>query len=181
VNERGPFSLYDWLKYCPSCGKEVPRGEDPWQLTCPHCGFRWFLNPVVGVAGLLHDGAGQILLTRRAKDPAKGMLDFPGGFADPGERAEECLRREVREEIGLPLGTMTYLTSWPNRYRYADVTYTTMDLIFAAEVDRAANHSVDLDEVSALEWHDAATLDPEQLSFPSLRRALRLWRAETVD
>lgn len=47
------------------------------------------------VAGLIFNEKGQLLLTIRAKDPGKGLLDLPGGFVDMGENADQALRREI--------------------------------------------------------------------------------------
>lgn len=43
----------------------------------------------------------KVLLLERAVEPAEGMLDFPGGFIEPGESLEAGLVREIKEEIGL--------------------------------------------------------------------------------
>lgn len=54
------------------------------------------LNP--GVAALIHDAEGRILLQRRSDD---GSWSLPAGAVDPGERPAEALIREVYEETGL--------------------------------------------------------------------------------
>jgi ADP-ribose pyrophosphatase YjhB (NUDIX family) len=49
-------------------------------------------------AVIFDEGRAKVLLTRRADD---GLWCIPGGAMEAGESAEECCRREVREETGL--------------------------------------------------------------------------------
>lgn len=52
-------------------------------------------------AGIVWDGS-QVLIARRNDDDHQGGLwEFPGGKRHPGETLEECLRREMLEEIAL--------------------------------------------------------------------------------
>jgi 8-oxo-dGTP diphosphatase len=44
---------------------------------------------------------GKILLIKRAAEPFKGQWALPGGRIDDGETAEDCLKREMKEETGL--------------------------------------------------------------------------------
>jgi 8-oxo-dGTP pyrophosphatase MutT (NUDIX family) len=61
------------------------------------------LNPVAfGVAGVILDGQGQILLVRQTY---MAGWRLPGGGIGRGEPAEAALRRELREEVGLSGGT----------------------------------------------------------------------------
>jgi len=56
----------------------------------------------VAAALIVHEG--RYLLTRRKTDVHLGGLwEFPGGKREPGESLEECLRRELREEVGIEI------------------------------------------------------------------------------
>jgi mutator protein MutT len=53
------------------------------------------------VAAAIVFRAGKLLITRRRlHDPLGGLWEFPGGKRESGETFEECLRRELREELG---------------------------------------------------------------------------------
>ena len=156
------------FRFCPRCGAAVTPSSP---LTCGACGLRYYFNPTVAAAAYLFDDAGRALLIRRAKDPAAGKLAVPGGFIDIGETAEEGLRREVCEEVGLEAGPLRYLGSWTNQYHYAGVTYPVVDLIFAATALRPES-ALPLDAVAGLEWRAPADIDAAELAFPSLKSAL---------
>ena len=58
--------------------------------------------PVVEVAAGLVFRAGKLLIAQRFKDAhVGGMWEFPGGKREPSETFDECLGRELKEELGI--------------------------------------------------------------------------------
>src|SRR5688572_20394930 len=114
----------DLFRHCPRCGTVRPDADVGLvPLRCGSCGLVYYFNPTVAAAAWVRDADGRVLLVRRAHDPAKGTFAIPGGFVDMGETAEDGLRRETREEVGLEITAIAFLTSFPNRYLYRDVSY----------------------------------------------------------
>ena len=57
---------------------------------------------VIEVAAGLVFRCGKLLIAQRLKEAhAGGMWEFPGGKREPAETYEECLRRELKEELGI--------------------------------------------------------------------------------
>lgn len=60
------------------------------------------LPVVYVVAAVFQNAKHEILLIQRPKNkPMAGLWEFPGGKIEPGEKPEEALVRELREEIAL--------------------------------------------------------------------------------
>jgi 8-oxo-dGTP diphosphatase len=57
--------------------------------------------PRIGVAGVVFDEAGRVLLVERGKPPAEGQWTVPGGSLERGEALADGVRREISEETGL--------------------------------------------------------------------------------
>jgi mutator protein MutT len=57
---------------------------------------------VVVVLAAVIERDGRVLVTRRLRDThLAGLWEFPGGKCDPGESHEDCLTRELMEELGV--------------------------------------------------------------------------------
>jgi ADP-ribose pyrophosphatase YjhB (NUDIX family) len=65
-------------------------------------------RPWVGI-GVLAFRDHDVLLIRRGRPPRLGEWSLPGGAQRLGERAEECARRELREEAGIEVGPLELL------------------------------------------------------------------------
>ncbi|MBN2505129.1 MAG: NUDIX domain-containing protein [Verrucomicrobia bacterium] len=159
----------EFFNYCPRCAAQLPRRERPNRIRCERCGFTYYFNPVVSAAAFVQDHDGRVLLLRRAKEPAQGRLTLPGGFVDFGETAEEALRRETLEEVGIALAHATYLCSQVNSYTYLDVTYSVLDLFFTARP--ASLDARPLDGATSVSWMAPHAVPINEIAFPSVRTA----------
>jgi ADP-ribose pyrophosphatase YjhB (NUDIX family) len=63
-------------------------------------------------AVIFDDERKKVLLTKRADN---GLWCLPGGRMEPGESAEQCCRREVREETGLEVQPTRLIGVYSNR------------------------------------------------------------------
>jgi len=166
------------LRFCPHCGAETLRQTSSKRLACSSCGGELFINAAAAIGGLVADERDRLLVIVRAEEPARGTWDLPGGFADPGETAEETLRREVREETGLDLASAEYFASEPNLYPYAGVTYPTLDLVFLCRPAAGADaRPGDAAEIADVLWVPREALDPARFGLESTRRIVARWLA----
>jgi A/G-specific adenine glycosylase len=79
-------------------------------------------NPIprkaIGVA-VIRDDRGLILIDRRPENGLLGGLwEFPGGKIEPGETVEECIRREIKEEIDIEVEVIDHLIAIDHAYTH---------------------------------------------------------------
>ena len=77
--------------------------------------------PLIVTAAVIRDGD-SILITRRPQESRHGgMWEFPGGKLDAEESPQECLRREIIEELGLEVAVESIFEIAYHRYEWGPV------------------------------------------------------------
>lgn len=98
-------------RFCGRCGQVTQMDQQDSALVCQKCQLRFYprISPCMIVAVTRGD---EILLAyhKRATRPVYSTL---AGFVEAGERVEDCVIREVREEVGIKVTNLRYLFSQP--------------------------------------------------------------------
>lgn len=108
------IQIMDWDRshlYCGHCGTPtVPKANER-ARHCPNCGQTDYPRIAPAVMALVQRGD-QLLLARSPHFPP-GMHSALAGFVEPGESLEQCLVREVKEEVGVEVTNLRYFSSQP--------------------------------------------------------------------
>lgn len=106
------FQVIEWdrtHRYCGRCGTPTAIKSDERAKSCPACGY--VVYPRVSPAMMVLVTRGRELLLARASRFATGMYSALAGFVESGESIEDCIRREVREEVGVEVTNLVYFAS----------------------------------------------------------------------
>lgn len=139
------IQIIDWDKthqFCGRCGNKTRAMETERGKECPKCGLINYprISPAIIVA-IKKDN--KILLAHN-KRFTNNMYSVIAGFVEPGETFEECVKREVFEEVGLQVKNIKYFYSQPWPFPNSMMIGFTADYaggeikVDGVEIDKAA-------------------------------------------
>ena len=148
------FQIINWhrlSKFCGKCG--VLTKQKPGELSrlCPGCETVYYprISPAVIVAVVRGD---RILLAHN-RNFRRNWYSVIAGFVEPGETFEECVAREVMEEVGLKVRNIQYFGSQP--WPFPD----SLMIGFTAEYE-SGEIQVDGEEIDEAAWFGGENLPP---------------------
>ncbi len=157
------FQFVNWFKthqYCGQCGSPTMLKKEEKATYCQKCNLSFYprVSPAVIVAIRKND---QILLAHALRFPQK-FYSTLAGFVEAGESLEECLRREVREEVGIEIKNIQYFGSQPWAFPHS------LMIGFKAEYE-SGEIKVDQTEIDHADWFKADNLPvrPNRFSIAS--------------
>ena len=169
MTQKHPLSLF---KFCPRCGSPRFVENDSRSKRCADCGFTLYHNASAATVAVILNPRGELLVARRAKEPARGTLDLPGGFVDAGESVEQGCLREVREETGAEAEIVRFLFSLPNTYLFSGFEVHTADSFFLVRLTGDWQAVRADDDAAALMWLPIDRINPEDFGLLSIRRGV---------
>jgi NAD+ diphosphatase len=165
--------IVDWDRtnqYCGRCGAQtVDQAHDRSKL-CPNCGLASYprLAPAVIVrVQRPSNGKSEILLARAQRFPT-AMFSVLAGFVEPGETLEECVEREIFEEVGITVKNITYFGSQPWPFPHS------LMIAFTADHD-GGELVVDPLELAEAGWFTAETIPPVPPPPSIANRLITTW------
>ena len=142
-------------QFCGRCGTVVESMSYERAKKCPNCDLTSYprLTPaiIVSIERSGREGK-EILLAHNQRHP-KGFYSVLAGFVEPGESLEECVRREIREEVGIEVKNIRYFGSQPWPFPNA--------LMIAYIADYASGEIIlEEDELEDAGWYAPDALPP---------------------
>lgn len=112
---------------------------------------------------------GKVLIARRKKDdPLKDKWEFPGGKIEPGESPEECLKRELHEELGIEAEVGEFICS--STYHYDHISIELLAYRIRGFTGNIV--PVDHDEIAWVAPNDLAGYDLPAADRPVIEKLL---------
>ncbi|MFF5469350.1 (deoxy)nucleoside triphosphate pyrophosphohydrolase [Streptomyces achromogenes] len=133
------------------------------------------VEPIVVVGAALFDGGRLLAARRSAPADLAGRWELPGGKVEPGERPEDALVRELREELGVDAEPLERVPGqWPLRAPYV-LRVWTVRLLPGSPAPRPLQDHDELrwltsDRVWEVDWLDQ--------DVPAVREATTHWNAK---
>ena len=104
-------------RFCGVCATPTELHAQDRARTCPACGHVAYprISPAMMALVWRENGPERELLLARSPHYAPGMFSALAGFVEPGESLEQCVVREVAEEVGVQVKNLRYFgsQSWP--------------------------------------------------------------------
>ncbi|WP_242973016.1 NAD(+) diphosphatase [Anaeromicrobium sediminis] len=163
--------LINWhndYKYCSKCGTLVEEKKDERAKICPKCGLVNYptISPAIITAVIKED---KLLLAHNTRFQ-NDMHSVIAGFVDPGETFEDCVRREVKEEVGIDVKNIKYFGNQPWPFPYS------LMVAFTCEYEKG-EIKVDGNEIDKANWYSVDNM-PNVPSKGSVARELIDWFIE---
>ncbi len=140
--------IMDWDRthqFCGRCGAPTEAKPEERGRHCASCGLTHYPRIAPAVMALIQRGD-ELLLARSPHFPP-GMHSALAGFVEPGESLEQCLMREVKEEVGVTVNNLRYFDSQPWPFPHS--------LMIAFNCDYADGEvTPDPNEIEAAAWFD---------------------------
>tara|TARA_B100001769_G_C21760466_1_gene416086 strand:+ start:235 stop:639 length:405 start_codon:yes stop_codon:yes gene_type:complete len=97
------------------------------------------------LCGLIFNSKNQLLITRRGSGDFKGKWEFPGGKLEKDETEEECLKREISEELNIDINVDYFLMN--NSH-----SYSTFSVELISYVSTISSGEIKLSDHDKYEW-----------------------------
>jgi NAD+ diphosphatase len=98
-------------RYCGRCGQETLQDDIDRAKVCSACELRFY--PRISPCMIVLVTRGEEILLAHHQRASRVMYSTLAGFVEAGESVEECVRREIMEEVGVTVGKLDYFRSQP--------------------------------------------------------------------
>ena len=125
--------------------------------------------PIVVAAAIIQQEEKVLLTRRKPESDLGGLWEFPGGKKESGETLEDCLRREVREELGVEISKPQLFHSLRHQYPEQEVELH----FFTCSIIQGHPQAVDCAEMVWVHKHELNSYEFPPADIPVLKKIIQ--------
>ena len=164
------WHIYCWYrdnKFCGRCGTATVHDSVERMMKCPECGNMIF--PRISPACIIALVDGDRLMLSKYANRNYTRYALLAGFVEIGETAEECVAREVMEEVGLKVKNVRYYGSQP--WGIAG----NLQIGYFCDLDGDDQVTLDENELASAEWFHRDNLPAKDDGISLTREMIRIF------
>lgn len=128
------------------------------------------MNLTIVTAAIIEDN-GKILISQRKPETHKGLKwEFPGGKLEEDETPEECIVREIKEELGLEIETRGIFDVIYHKYS----SKTVLLLVYKCKVKGGQARAIDCNDFKWVDATDLEQFDYPEADLPIVKKLLKI-------
>jgi 8-oxo-dGTP diphosphatase len=125
--------------------------------------------PIVVAAAIIQQEEKFLLTRRKPESDLGGLWEFPGGKKESGETLEGCLRREVKEELGVEISELQLFHSLRHQYPEKEVELH----FFTCSIIQGHPQALDCAEIAWVHKHELISYEFPPADIPVLQKIIQ--------
>jgi 8-oxo-dGTP diphosphatase len=130
--------------------------------------------PIIVAAAIIQREEKFLLSKRKPESDLGGFWEFPGGKTEPGETLEACLRREVKEELGIEISEPQLFHSLRHQYPEKKVELH----FFTCSILQGQPQALDCAEIAWVHKHELISYQFPPADIPVIKKLVQLNNSE---
>lgn len=163
--------FYRCNRFCGCCGTPLTHSKSERAMCCSGCGRTYYPQIAPSVIVAVTDGDRLLLTKYNSAHSAYKKYALVAGYCETGESAEETVRREVMEEVGLKVKDITYYKSQPWGFT------GTLLLGYFAALDGSDEVTMDENELSKAQWFSRSEIPETDLNISLTNEMIEKFRS----
>jgi len=124
---------------------------------------------IIVTAAIIRDSENRILITQRKKKSHNALKwEFPGGTLEPGESPEDCIIREIKEELNINIGVLDIFKAIYHKYKEK----TILLLVYECEYLSGTLSKIECEDAKWIEPCEFSNFDFAEADLPAVKKII---------
>ena len=124
---------------------------------------------IIVTAAIIKDSEDRILITQRKKNSHNALKwEFPGGTLEPEESPEDCIIREIKEELNINIGVLDIFKTIYHKYKEK----TILLLVYECEYLSGTLRKIECEDAKWIKPEEFSDFDFAEADLPAVKKII---------